>query len=438
MSKIIVIGGNAAGMSFAAKYHRNSPSDQILVLEKLSKVSFGACGLPYFAQGFFEDENDMYARTVDDILKSGIDLKVNATVVDTNFVTKEVKYIYNDKECIEKYDKLIIATGASPIMLEGVSRSSGIQNLTTIEDGKLLKSKLLDNTVKDIVIIGSGFIGMEVLDAAVHHNKKVIMIESADGLLSKYVEKEFQEMLQNYLEERGVEVKLGQKVKHITDSLVVKTEMEEIKGDHIIVSIGFRPNTKIFKDIDKLSNGAIITNEDNQTSVEGVYAIGDCSTVIDSVTKKPKYIALATVANKQGRSLADKIAGIDNKLKSMIGSSAVKILDLDIARCGITVQECIENKINYDYKIITDKTHTSYYPNQENISICLIYEKDSLKIIGAQLIGKKDVVHRANTIALAIQQELTTKELGYVDFAYAPPFSRTWEVLNVVGNVIKK
>ncbi len=435
--KIIVIGSNAAGMSFAAKYKRNNPTHEIIAFEKRDYVSFGSCGLPYFVGEFFEDKNEMIARTVEDTIASGIDLRINTEVTEIDFDSKKV---LANNEWFE-YDKLIISTGARPIVPNfGEFNLNNFSTLTSFEDGLKVKETLSSKFINNVTIIGGGFIGLELIEACLNLNKNITLVEANNTVLGNQFEKEITEIAHQRILDSNVDLKLNTQVMSIEDTSTgykINTSNGDFETDYIICSVGFKPNTE-FINLDKLNNGAIIVNEYCETNIKDVYAIGDCATSINYLTKKPVFTPLATVANKYGRMLGDHLSGIETNLNGMLGSSCLKLIDLDLARVGLTKTELENSNFDFDYKIVNDKNHTSYYPGQSDVRFIIFYEKLTYKILGAQMIGQKEIVGRINTIAAAITMGMTTKQLGYLDLCYAPPFARTWDILNVSGNIIKQ
>lgn len=438
--KIVILGSNAAGMSFAAKYKRNNPTHEVIAFEKRDYVSFGSCGLPYFVGGFFEDKKELFARSVEDTIKSGIDLRINSEVINIDFETKVVDYVNQGNTLTQEYDKLIITTGANPIIPNfGEFDQKNFSTLTTMEDGHKVFDILRKNTTKKVAIIGGGFIGLEMVEACHHLGLEVVLIEGGSRVMANQVSEEFSKIIQDHLVDKNVEVRVDTQVSKISDNnqgYKIDTSNGEILVDAIVCAVGFRPNTS-FINLDKLTNGAIITDQYSKTSVEDVYAIGDCATVYNFITKKAEFIPLATTANKQARMVADYLSGNQIHLKGMIGSSCIKIMDLELATTGPKLQTLLDLGINAKEKIITDMNHTSYLPNQSEIKVKFIYDADTLVLYGCEMIGNDGVVGRLDAMVVAITNQNTTQEIGYMDFCYAPPYARTWDILNVAGNVAK-
>ncbi|MFV0288950.1 MAG: CoA-disulfide reductase [Mycoplasmatales bacterium] len=439
--KYLVLGGNAAGMSFAAKMKRNDASSEIIVIEKNDYVSFGACGLPYYVGDNFANEQRMIVKTPEEFQETGIDLRIKEEVLSVNEKAKEVEIKSQAKTYIETYDKLIISTGAKPIILNNVQPDyKKVFTLTSLEDGKKLKALIKEKSNLNIGIIGTGFIGLELMDALLDKEHTITMFTNTKTIMAPTYSAEIVE---------PIEVKL-QKLTNLTiknNVLIDKLEIKELVElsydnqqevfDIVVMCIGFKPNTAFISNVDKIPNGAIITDNKAQTSVKDIYAIGDCATVTNLITKKPMFLPLATTANKLGRMLADSLANKEVYFQGMLGTSAIKILDYELGKTGLGEQDCLDNQIAYKTKIITDFNQTNYYPGQEKIMAKIIYEAQTLQILGIEMVGKKGVIGRIDAMALAIHHKMTTAELGYADFAYAPPFARTWDFLNVIGNVSK-
>lgn len=443
--KIIIIGGIAAGMSAAAKFRRLDKDAEIKVYEKTPIVSFGACGLPYFVGGFFDNENQMIARKPEKFKETGIDISVEHEVLSIDVPSKKitVKNLKTDETFEDTYDKLMIATGASAIIPP--IKNFNIENVYTLkslEDGRILKEKMKDKDIKKVAIIGAGFIGLEAVEAAKEYGKEVSVFQLEDRILKEVFDKEVTDLLEEELKNKGVNLFLDSKVVELKGNIKVTkvvTENEEIDADLVILATGVKPNTAFLKDtgIEMLKNGAIVVDKEGKTSIEDIYSAGDCATVTHLLKPEPAYIPLATVANKFGRVVGENLGGKGLEYEGSLGSACIKVLGMEAGRTGLTESEVTNLGINYKTVFITDKNQTDYYPGQENISIKLIYNGDTKVILGAQVVGKKDAVQRTNALAVAIYAKLTTEQLGMMDFCYSPPFARTWDVLNRAGNVAK-
>ena len=443
--KVIIIGGIAAGMSAAAKFKRLSPNDDVVVYEKGDIVSFGACGLPYYVGGFFDDSNEMIARTPEAFREAGVEIHTKHEVTNVDFSNKKVtvKNLNTNEVLEESYDKLMIASGARAIIPP--IKNIDLENVVTLKsmhDGNKLRELISKEENKKIAIIGAGFIGLEAAEAAKHRGKEVTVIQLQDRVLQEVFDKDITDLLEEELRENGVNLLLSETVTElIGDGKVskVKTNKREIEADIVILATGVKPNTDFLNcdEIKMIRNGAIVVDKYGRTSVEDVYAAGDCATINSLITDREIYVPLATGANKLGRIVGENLAGQNNSFQGSMASSCIKVMDMEAARTGLSEKEVLNLGFNYKTKFITDMNQTSYYPGRERIYVKLIYDAHTRVILGGQVAGYKDAVQRCNVLAACIYAKMTTEQLGMLDLCYAPPFSRTWDVLNVAGNVSK-
>lgn len=439
--KVIIIGGVAAGMSAAAKFKRLSPKDDVVVYEKGDIVSFGACGLPYYVGGFFEDSREMIARTPEQFRESGVEIHTKHEVTDVDFSSKKIKVknLTTDEILEESYDKLMIASGARAIIppIKNIDLEN-VVTLKSMDDGNKLRELMANDEYKKVAIIGAGFIGLEAVEAAKHRGKEVTVIQLQDRVLQEVFDKDITDLLEEELRESGVNLLLSETVVElIGDGKVskVKTDKREIDADIVILATGVKPNTDFLKadEIKMLRNGAIVVDSYGRTSVEDVYSAGDCATINNLITGKEAYVPLATGANKLGRIVGENLAGQNNSFQGSMASSCIKVMNMEAARTGLSEKEVKELGFDYKTKFITDMNQTSYYPGRERIYVKLIYDAHTKVILGGQVAGYKDAVQRCNVLAACIYAKMTTDQLGMLDLCYSPPFSRTWDVLNVTG-----
>lgn len=443
--KVIIIGGIAAGMSAAAKFKRLSPNDDVVVYEKGDIVSFGACGLPYYVGGFFDDSSEMIARTPEAFREAGVEIHTKHEVTNVDFSNKKVtvKNLNTNEVLEESYDKLMIASGARAIIppIKNIDLEN-VVTLKSMDDGNKLRELMSKEENKKIAIIGAGFIGLEAAEAAKHRGKEVTVIQLQDRVLQEVFDKDITDLLEEELRENGVNLLLSETVTElIGDGKVskVKTNKREIEADIVILATGVKPNTDFLNcdEIKMIRNGAIVVDKYGRTSVEDVYAAGDCATINSLITDREIYVPLATGANKLGRIVGENLAGQNNSFQGSMASSCIKVMDMEAARTGLSEKEVLNLGFNYKTKFITDMNQTSYYPGRERIYVKLIYDAHTRVILGGQVAGYKDAVQRCNVLAACIYAKMTTEQLGMLDLCYAPPFSRTWDVLNVAGNVSK-
>ena len=443
--RVIIVGGIAAGTSAAAKLRRLHKDAEIVIYEKGDIVSFGACGLPYFVGDFFEDTERMIARTPEAFIKSGVDVKTLHEVTSVDFENKKVivKNLKDNTVFEDSFDKMMIATGASSIIppIKNVNLEN-VHTLKSLQDGHKLKDLMKDEQNKKVAIIGAGFIGLEAVEAAKKYGKEVSVFQLGDRILQDVFDKEITDLLEEELRKHDVNFYVQETVTELIGEGKVQkvcTNNRQVEADVVIIATGVRPNTEFLKDsgLEMLRNGAIVVDKSGRTSIKDVYAAGDCASIYQIVQDEQSYVPLATGANKLGRIVGENLAGMESEFQGSLASSCIKVMDMEAGRTGIGEEKAKALGINYKTTFITDMNQTDYYPGQNKIYVKLIYDADSYVILGGQVAGYKDAVQRVNVIAACIFGKLTTKQLGMLDLCYAPPFARTWDVLNVAGNVCK-
>jgi len=442
--EVVIIGGVAAGMSCAAKLFRESDDVNITVYEKGEYISYGACGLPYYIGDVIKDHNKLIIKSPDDYKEDGLIIKVFHEVVsvDTKNQKVEVLDIKEDRKFNKKYDHLVIATGGQPNIPDFFKpHMNNVFTLRDINDGIIIKEKAMDESVEDVVIIGGGYIGLELAESFYHLKKKVRIINRSDKIMKTF-DDEIRQVLVQELNEKGIDLSLNHQVEEIildesNRVKKIKTKDEDFKAELVVVAIGISPNTEFLKEtgIEVLKNGAIITDEKMRTNIPNVYAAGDCSTINHRVLGKDVSIALATYANRQGRLLGEILSGKDVSFPGGIGASVVKILDVTLAQAGINETQAKEEGFNYKTSFIKGYSNAGYYPGSKPLYIKFIFDKETQVILGAQMIGEKGSEHRINTLSLAIAKKMTLSELAYMDFAYTPVYSGSWDPIQVACNV---
>lgn len=440
--RLVVIGGNAAGMSAASRVRRRDPSWEVIVLEQTREVSYGACGLPYYVAGLNDDIDRIRIRKVEEFEKTGMTVKTGCTVTGVDFGEKKVFYRNLSEETEQlRYDKLLVATGAAPRVpeIEGI-RLPGVFVLKTLEQAQALKQAVLEKP-RNVVIVGGGYIGLELAEACLLQKiPQVRVVEAAQGLLGAF-DPEFGQAVQQELEHHGVLVHTGEKVCALEGTSHVErivTDKGSYAADLVIVSIGVCPNTAFLGDrIERLPNGALITSPAMETSVPDVYAAGDCATVWHRLLDKPAFIALGTNANKQGRLAGDAVLGKPVDFRRALGTSMLRCMGLELAKTGLGQVECEKNGIACRTTTVQTRSHARYYPDPQTLTVKLCYRPDDHVLLGAQIMGAKEAAWRIDTFACAIDRGMTTQELGFLDLGYAPPFASVWDAIAIAANASK-
>lgn len=443
--KILIVGGVAAGMSAASKARRVDKKAEIVVIERGCEVSYGACGLPYFVSGANCDLSLMRIRRAEEFIGAGIDVRLGQEVIelDTERKVATIKDLAIERTYEEGYDKLVIATGAEPIIpdIPGTN-TDGVYTLKTLQDGAVINGKFDSPDIENVVIVGGGYIGVEMAEAAVERRKNTVLIEMADRILSGFDE-EITAIAEQELTKHKVQVHTGERLERIIAAQgrveAVRTSKGSYKADAVILALGVKPRTAFLKGtgVELNERGAILVNRRLQTNVKDIFAAGDCATVYHEILKQDVYIPLGTNANKQGRLVGETLFGLEREMPGVLGTASVKIFDLEAVKTGLTEHEARRHDIPVKTVFVEAPSHAPYYPNQTTIYIKLVYGKDDRVLLGAQLIGEKGAVLRGHVCAACIHARMTVDQIGWLDFSYAPPFSMPWDAVHVAANAAR-
>ncbi|MBK3494660.1 FAD-dependent oxidoreductase [Viridibacillus sp. YIM B01967] len=432
--KYVIIGGDAAGMSAAMEIVRRDESAEITTLDKGYIYSYGQCALPYVIDGRIPSTDDVIARSVETFrTKYGIDAKTGhkVTRVDSNAKTVSGVVIETGADFEIAYDRLLVATGANPILpdFEG-SGLAGIHTLKTIPDTKAILNAL-DNSVEQVTIIGGGSIGLDMAESFVTLGKKVRIIQLGNQL-AEIFDEDMAELIHEEARQNGIELIFGEEVKGFKGEGVVQTVVTD-QGEHatdfVLAAIGVRPNTKFLEGtgIHTMQNGAILVNPYMETSLEDIYAAGDCTSHFHRVKQKNDYMPLGTTANKQGRIAGVNMADGAETFKGIVGTSIVKFFHLTLGRTGLSEREASE--LGLDYEVHKQKATdiAGYYPGKQEMQLKFIYEKTTQQLYGAQIIGRNGVDKRIDVVATALYHKMILHDLLDLDLAYAPPYNGVWD-----------
>jgi len=433
------------GASTATRLRRLDENAEIVMIERDQYVSFANCGLPYYIGNEIKEKSDLIVQTPEKFKsRFNIDVRVlnEAVNIDRKNKTVSIKNIQDGVIYSESYDKLVISPGAKPIEpnIEGMDNNK-VFTIRNIPDTYKIKEYIKSNSPKSAVIVGGGYIGIEMAENLFKLNIDVTIVELSDHLIGP-IDFDIASLVKSYLVDKEINVILSngvQKIQENNDRLKVVLNKGDITTDMVIMSIGVKPETTLAKEANLELNqrGSIIVNDKMQTSDENIYALGDAAEITNFVTKEKGFIPLAGPANKQARIVANNICGIDSTYKGTQGSSIIKIFDMTVAATGIN--EGIAKSLNLDYDkiFLNPYSHASYYPNALPMFIKVIYEKKTGKILGAQIVGYDGVDKRCDVFATAIRASMTASDLTELELCYSPPYSSAKDPVNMAGYVIE-
>ncbi|MBP3391487.1 MAG: CoA-disulfide reductase [Clostridia bacterium] len=439
--KTIIIGGVAGGATAAARLRRLDEKAEIIVLERGEYVSFANCGLPYYIGGVITDREDLTLQTPESFkARFNIDVRVlnEAAKINPDTKTVTVKNLRTGETYEETYDNLILSMGAEPIRpnIDGAD-GSNVFTLRNIPDTLRIKRFIDTAKPRSAVVIGGGYIGVEMAENLVEAGLKVSIVELADHLIAP-LDFDMAADVHRYIKSKGIDLHLNNGVKAIHGNTVV-LQNGEIAADMIIMSVGVRPETAIAKDagIELNQRGSIVVNNKMQTSLPNIYAVGDGVEVEDFITKKPAFVPLAGPANKQGRIAADNIAGYESVYTGTQGSAVLKLFDMTVATTGLNEKAAMAAGIDYDKTYTYSASHATYYPGAAQMSIKALWDKKTLKMIGAQIVGFDGVDKRMDVLATAIRFGAKITDLTTLELCYAPPFGSAKDPVNMLGFVVE-
>ncbi len=441
MTKIIIVGGVAGGMSAATRLRRLMEDAEIVVLEKGPFVSFANCGFPYYVSGEIEARESLLVQTPEALrARFNLDVRPHHEVIAINPVDKTVTIKHSGQITTESYDKLILSPGAKPFIppIIGLAEATNVYSLRNVPDLDKIMTNIDQENPKKAVVVGAGFIGLEMAENLKKRGLEVALIEKAPHVLPP-LDEEMAAFVKNELVSKGVEVITSQSAAEFRNQgkLVILEDGTELQSDLTILSVGVQPENTLAKDAGiKLGlRGGILVDNNYQTNLSDIYAVGDAILVKQQVTGEDALISLASPANRQGRQVADVIAGLNRKNKGSIGTAIVRVFGLSAASTGLS--ERVARLAGLDVAVvhISGKDHAGYYPGATEIVLKLMYNPKTGEIYGAQGIGEKGVDKRIDILATAIKGGLTVFDLPELEFSYAPPFGAAKDPVNMIGYV---
>ena len=444
--KVIIIGGVAGGASAAARIRRLDETAQIIVLERSNYVSYANCGLPYFIGGVIREQAELTLQTPQSFWERfHIDVRVRNEAVDIDVKSKTVAIRRLDTGEIyhEQYDKLLLSPGAKPVVphLPGVT-SDRIFSLRTVEDTLRIRKFIEEYKPATAVLVGGGFIGLEMAENLTAMGISVTVIQRSNQLFAP-MDADMASFIHTQMRSHGVKLELEKTVTGFSSKggkpVTMIKDSEPISSDMVLLGVGVEPDTVLAEKAGLALGirGAVAVNEYMETSVPDIYAVGDAVEVSHFVTGKKSLISLAGPANKQGRIAADNICGGNSMFKGTQGSSVIKIFEMTGAVTGINEKTAEAAGLVYDKVVLSPVSHAAYYPGGQTMYMKVLYEKETLRLLGAQIAGYEGVDKRIDVIAAAIRAGMTADKLAELELAYAPPYSSAKDPVNMAGFMIE-
>ncbi len=444
-NKILIIGGVAGGASAAARLRRLDESAEIIIFERGEYISFANCGLPYYIGGKINDRTALTLQTPESFrTRFNVYVRIQNEVISINRAEKsiDVKHLATGGVYTEKYDKLILAPGAEPIVpsIPGVS-SGKVFILRNIPDAYKIREYIETRSPRNAIVMGGGYIGVEMAENLADAGLSVTLVEMLDQVIAP-LDYEMACGVHRYMEKKGVRLILKNGVKAISEKegrLAVTLNDGEIEADMLIMAVGVRPESRLAVEagLEVNGRGSILVNDRMRTGDPDIYAVGDAVEVMDFVTGQGAFIPLAGPAGRQGRVAADNICGLDSVYTGTQGSAILKIFDMTVATTGINEKTAKRLGLEYDKNYTDSPSHAGYYPGAANMSIKTIYEKSTGKILGVQIVGFEGVDKRCDIFATAIRAGMTAYDLINLELCYAPPFSSSKDPVNVAGSAVE-
>lgn len=439
MSKIVVVGANHAGTACINTILDNYKGNEVTVFDANSNISFLGCGMALWIGDQIDGSDGLFYSSKEKLEAKGAKIYMESPVTNIDYKAKTVTAKTKDGRTItEAYDKLILATGSLPIMpkIPGVDLEN-VQYVKLFQDAKQTIERLHDPNINNVTVVGAGYIGVELAEAFQRNGKTVTLIDLADAPLARYYDKGFTDMMQKTLTDKGIDVQLGQKVLEIRGNGKVEsiaTDKKEYKADMVVLAIGFVPNNVLGKDsLELFKNGSYKVNLSGETSIAGVYAIGDCATVYDNAIDAPNYIALATNAVRSGVVAAHNVCGTHLESNGVQGSNGISIFGLNMVSTGLTETSAKLfgfEPICTDYE---DFQKPGFMRENNMVKIRIVYDSKTRRILGAQMASKEDISMGIHMFSLAIEQHVTIDKLKLLDLFFLPHFNQPYNYITMAA-----
>lgn len=440
MSKIVLVGANHAGTAAINTILDNYKGHEVVVFDRNSNISFLGCGMALWIGEQIKGPEGLFYMNKERMEEKGAKVHLETSIKEVDFENKVVKALTkNGEEINESYDKLILATGSLPITpkIKG-SDLENVQYVKLYQDAKAVIDKLNTESINKVAVVGAGYIGVELAEAFERCGKKVTLIDTADSCLTKYYDKEFTDKMENNLRDKGIDLQFNQTVTEIkgTEKVTgIVTDKGEYDVDMVVLAIGFRPNTELAKDsLETIGNGAYKVDLTQKTSIDDVYAIGDCATVYDNSIQDTNYIALATNAVRSGVVAGHNVCGTGIESIGVQGSNGISIYGLNMVSTGMTLDVAKARGYEAIATEITDMQKPEFIEhNNEAVTVKIVYDKETRRILGAQMASNYDISMGIHMFSLAVQEGVTIDKLKLLDIFFLPHFNKPYNYITMAA-----
>ena len=440
--RIVIIGGDAAGMSAAGQVRKRRPHAEILVYERSPHTSYSACGIPYYVAGLVDNEQKLIVRTPKEFMqKQNIQARISHEVLSVDFHNRAISVLNHQTGEIftDTYDQLLFANGTQPILppipdLEG----KGVFALSVLEDGLNLQRYIEEKGPRNVVVVGGGYIGLEMAEAFCIRQMNVCLVDRSYQVMNTF-DMDMADLIAEAIRYVGTTLYLGETMKGVErekgNIKAVITDQRTILADLVVLGLGVRPNSKLAKEagLPLGYKDSIRVDEFLQTEEEGVWAAGDCSQTWHRVANRPFWVPLGSVANKTGRVAGMNMGGERERFPGVVGTAVSKHCDLEVARTGLSEKELEDLGMRYETVTIRSHVRAGYYPEPGTINVKMIAEVPGGRILGAQIVGTHGSAKRIDVVAAALSAGMTARELVNLDLGYAPPFSLPWDPIQIAA-----
>ncbi|WP_311488185.1 H2O-forming NADH oxidase [uncultured Helcococcus sp.] len=441
MSKIVVVGANHAGTAAVRTILDKKSGHEVVIYDRNSNISFLGCGMALWIGNQISKPDGLFYASKEEFESKGAKVYMETSVERVDFENKKIYAKTKDgEEIVDTYDKLILSTGSEPIIPNIPGHDlENVMQVKLYQDAQAVIDKIKDKDVKNVTVVGAGYIGVELAEAFERHGKNTTLVDMADTVLSTYYDEEFTDLMKENLSKHNINLELGQSVQEIKGEngkvTSIVTNEKEIDTDLVVLCIGFKPNTVIGKDqLETFRNGAYLVNKKQETSIKDVYAIGDCATVYDNTIDAPNYIALASNAARSGIVGGSNAAGVELESNGVQGSNGISIYGLNMVSTGITLKKAAALGIEVGHTDFEDTQKPGFIETTNpTVKIRIVYDKKTRVVLGAQMASEYDMSMGIHLFSLAIQEKVTIDKLALTDLFFLPHFNQPYNYITMAA-----